>query len=572
MGALWVAKSRWTLLLGLLLLAGCGGGGEADRPLPRLNDEPVLSPVGNRIASPGETVTITLSASDPEGDPLAFRAEGLPAGATFDPSSATFTWTPGAGAAGIHYLAFVVADPGSSDFETVAITVPAGTPPSSPGGTIFAQSIPARDQDGDLFPGQGNVWDLAADLSLDSGGDAQFEGAMALSVGPANALGLFPDLTYADLSWAPPYFSQGDGVITVAISGSDTALSGSASARLNGTSDSRLQQTVDLSTAPGGALTLTWVDEDLLDRGNFEAGTYTGELASYDLVLRDSQGIELRRRDISDPSSPPQADLSEFAGEKIEISFEARNSSYGFIAVDDVSLRDASGREYIVNGDFESGDLRGWKTNFARESQNISTSPRPVGDLEVTRAFFTHPSRKWGRWVDVFENRGGTAADVTVRYTSTLGAYIDTTTNPVLGTARIYPTPETEGALSIWDATEFLKRTGALAENVPGTRDVGFVFGDMRAEFISRGNTAGLPPSPVILLERAVSVPPGSRRAVVTFVILDVVDTGESAENLNALASGVDAVNRAIARDFWTDPQYREGMPDGVSEEQIENF
>jgi hypothetical protein len=58
------------------------------------NAPPTLSPIGNKTINEGQPLQFTISANDPEGDALTYSASNLPAGATFDPSTQTFSWIP----------------------------------------------------------------------------------------------------------------------------------------------------------------------------------------------------------------------------------------------------------------------------------------------------------------------------------------------------------------------------------------------------------------------------------------------------------------------------------------------
>ena len=58
------------------------------------NAPPVLDPVPNQILEIGESLDITSTASDPNGDPLTYFGERLPPGAVLDGSSGRITWTP----------------------------------------------------------------------------------------------------------------------------------------------------------------------------------------------------------------------------------------------------------------------------------------------------------------------------------------------------------------------------------------------------------------------------------------------------------------------------------------------
>ncbi len=87
------------------------------------NDPPVLDPIGGQSVDEGVLLSFTVSASDPDLDPLTFSASNLPAGATFSPSTQTFTWTPAEDQDGTHTVTFSVTDGIDSDAETVTITV-----------------------------------------------------------------------------------------------------------------------------------------------------------------------------------------------------------------------------------------------------------------------------------------------------------------------------------------------------------------------------------------------------------------------------------------------------------------
>ena len=79
----------------------------------------------------GMLVEFTVSAIDPDGDTLTYSASSLPPGASFDPGTGTFSWTPIAGQAGTYSIRFEVSDGLSTDFEDVTITV---NPPAGRGG------------------------------------------------------------------------------------------------------------------------------------------------------------------------------------------------------------------------------------------------------------------------------------------------------------------------------------------------------------------------------------------------------------------------------------------------------
>src|SRR5205085_2240638 len=70
-----------------------------------------LAPFGTQRASEGSLLTFTVAATDADGDALTYSASGLPAGASFDPASKTFSWTPGFDQAGSYPgVTFTVTD------------------------------------------------------------------------------------------------------------------------------------------------------------------------------------------------------------------------------------------------------------------------------------------------------------------------------------------------------------------------------------------------------------------------------------------------------------------------------
>ena len=59
-----------------------------------VNRAPQLAAIGTQSVDEGQELKLTLSGSDPDGDTLSFSASGLPTGASFDPSTRVFAWTP----------------------------------------------------------------------------------------------------------------------------------------------------------------------------------------------------------------------------------------------------------------------------------------------------------------------------------------------------------------------------------------------------------------------------------------------------------------------------------------------
>ena len=130
------------------------------------NQAPELASIGDRQVNGGVLLTFTLQATDPEEDVLTFSYSDDPemAGATLDPNTGVFAWTPPDGVDGNYTVTFTVTDDGSpmaSDQETIEITVgnvnhppvfednaPALTYAALEGQTISFE-VSATDPDGD---------------------------------------------------------------------------------------------------------------------------------------------------------------------------------------------------------------------------------------------------------------------------------------------------------------------------------------------------------------------------------------------------------------------------------------
>jgi uncharacterized protein YfaS (alpha-2-macroglobulin family) len=91
------------------------------------NTPPLLEAVGDQTLAAGDTVDVGISATDAEGDSLAFTLSGEPSFATLTDhgdGTATLTLTPGFDDAGSYAgVTVTVSDSVVSDSETFTITV-----------------------------------------------------------------------------------------------------------------------------------------------------------------------------------------------------------------------------------------------------------------------------------------------------------------------------------------------------------------------------------------------------------------------------------------------------------------
>ncbi|MCZ6789325.1 MAG: hypothetical protein O7D33_05215 [Chloroflexi bacterium] len=104
------------------------------------NRPPVLDPIGDQTAPLGQTLSFTVTGSDPDGDALIFGVTPLPLppNMSFDSQVGLFTFTPAADQVGTFALTFAASDGQDTSSVSVTITVP-GAPPG--GVTAFSGRI-----------------------------------------------------------------------------------------------------------------------------------------------------------------------------------------------------------------------------------------------------------------------------------------------------------------------------------------------------------------------------------------------------------------------------------------------
>jgi hypothetical protein len=180
-------------------LAGAFAEQSAHFTVTPVDDPPVLAPIADVQAAFNTTVTITLSATDPDGPTLVFIAtsgdgSALPAGAAL--TGNVFTWPVTASDAGAHVIAFKASDSILVDEQLVTIVV----------------------GDGGLPP----VIHVPADANVDEGvlvsatitaSDPQGGAAPAVSAGTLPDGASFTSATGA-FAWTPLFDQAGDYTIT----------------------------------------------------------------------------------------------------------------------------------------------------------------------------------------------------------------------------------------------------------------------------------------------------------------------------------------------------------------------
>lgn len=87
-----------------------------------VNKNPVLSFIGNKTVNENVLLSFTVSASDPDGDPVTITTGALPQGAAF--TNNVFSWTPTFLQSGSYQVAFTASDgKNGTASETITITV-----------------------------------------------------------------------------------------------------------------------------------------------------------------------------------------------------------------------------------------------------------------------------------------------------------------------------------------------------------------------------------------------------------------------------------------------------------------
>jgi hypothetical protein len=425
--------------------------------------------------------------------------------------------------------------------------------------TVFNQTITVGDSGSGPFPFQANYWDIGADFSLATGYGGQFDGALKLKVGatdfPSNQD--YSELTYYIVNPFQATVTTADSLVvadvTNAVSTDATLITGNYSAALGSISDARIFRLLDF-TAATGAITLSWNDSVIANRGNMA----NEPDPTYRVVVRDTGGNILRTlfsTTTSSPvSNPPHtADLTAYAGQSVVLAFERFGSVKGnSVSIDDVSILDGASTQFVTNGDFETGDLSDWFVNDPEEIQNITSGARTLEGLSVRRSFYTLPSQLWGRWVDVFENNTGSPISKTVTYTTNLGSNGTGIIYGLDGNGNIYTFPDPNiKALTSWDGNGNVRDVGIVFAGASGTTlpTVTFTSDD------GLGNGNG---SDIIEETFNITVPAGDSFAIAHFVVMDATRTFDTASSVGDPAADIDTVVEDIVSNISA---YTDGIP-----------
>ncbi len=90
---------------------------------------PILNLIGAKKVTEGSSLSFAISAQDPDGDNVTYSASNLPVGASFSPSTATFSWDPARDQVGTHHhIKFSATDGLQTASEEISISVAPRSP------------------------------------------------------------------------------------------------------------------------------------------------------------------------------------------------------------------------------------------------------------------------------------------------------------------------------------------------------------------------------------------------------------------------------------------------------------
>jgi Bacterial Ig domain/Putative Ig domain/Bacterial Ig-like domain len=188
-----------------------------------VNEPPILSPVPDRTVREGDPTAIHLHATDPEGDALTFSSPLLPPGATLDPNTGMFTWTPDYTEAGVYTVPFHVSD-GVNDTQVSSTftVINANVAP------VFDQLGPYSTQENQPFSFRAFAFDphnpgFVPQDRTSSGQLTQLDEANPTVTYSVSGLpdGATFDPQTAMFNWTPTYQQAGDYTVHFAATASD---------------------------------------------------------------------------------------------------------------------------------------------------------------------------------------------------------------------------------------------------------------------------------------------------------------------------------------------------------------
>ncbi len=191
-----------------------------------VNRSPELQSIGNKSVNENDTLSFTVSATDPDGDTITYSVDPLPSGAAL--SGATFTWTPSYAQAGGYSLTFTASDGQAQDSETITVTV------------NNVNRSPVLDAIADQTIYTGNLLSFAVSATDPDGDSVQYS---------ASGLPTGSEFSGSTFSWTPTVGQT--GTYSVTFTASDGQLSDSVTVDITVTGDNTAPQVTSPSPADG---------------------------------------------------------------------------------------------------------------------------------------------------------------------------------------------------------------------------------------------------------------------------------------------------------------------------------
>ncbi|MFA5861133.1 MAG: putative Ig domain-containing protein, partial [Candidatus Thermoplasmatota archaeon] len=173
---------------------------------------PVLAHMENVAGFEGAALSISVSATDPEGDAITLLASTLPAGAGFTDrhdGTGTFTWTPGAHARGDYSVTLRATDGIGESAQTVSIRI------------APTNGVPAFAPIGDRAVSEADQLNFVVS-AIDSNGDALSYSATGMPRGASF------DAGRRVFSWLPDYAQAGSYVVGFHVTDGTTSVTENA--------------------------------------------------------------------------------------------------------------------------------------------------------------------------------------------------------------------------------------------------------------------------------------------------------------------------------------------------------
>ncbi len=219
------------------------------------NGAPVFDPLSDQSVTEDSTLTFTVSATDPEGDPVTLSADlsNLPGSPSFNASSGEFNWTPDNSSAGLYNVTFFAED---GDLERTGGNLTSNVTVNI---TVLELAAPVLDEAGPFLVLEGDSLGFtlsASDLDSDP---------LTLEVDEnTRPDGLVLDAATGAVSWTPGFDQEGTYEVTFNVS--DGTLSDSTTVTifvLEDNADVTLDPVDDVSVFERQAVSISPVATDL---------------------------------------------------------------------------------------------------------------------------------------------------------------------------------------------------------------------------------------------------------------------------------------------------------------------